>query len=272
MVTTLLLPRLLNAAEGSANRAVAVAWRNMAAAKHLTYWLVLASGFVEPVLYLLSIGVGVGGFINGFTLTGGHRISYAEFVAPAMLGTSAMNGAFAETSMNFFGKMKYRKLYDAVICTPVTPFEIASGELLWGLLRGSAYSGAFLVVMVVAGLTTPLRAVCAFPVTVLVGIAFGSIGMLAGTFLRSWQGFDYLMTATVSMFLFSGTFAPIDTYPGAVRFLIELTPLYHGVAAIRGLTTWSIGLDLVGNLAYLVLVAGVTLWTAARRVRRALCP
>ena len=272
MVTTLVLPRLLAGAEAAAGRSVAVAWRNVAAARHAAYWLVLVSGFIEPVLYLLAIGVGVGGLIDGFTLAGGDRVSYAEFVAPAMLATSAMNGAFVETSMNFFGKMKYRKLYDAVICTPVTPFEIASGELLWALVRGAGYSVAFLLVMVATDLTTPLRALATFPMTLLVGVGFGSIGMLAGTFLRSWQGFDYLMTAMITMFLFSGTFAPIDSYPPLARLAIEATPLYHGVAAIRGLTIWAFGPELLGHVAYLVVVTAVALWIAAVRVRRALCP
>ena len=112
------------------------------------------SGFFEPLLYLLSIGIGVGALVGDFRLADGRIVTYAAFVAPAMLAASAMNGALAETTFNFFGKMKYMKLYDAVIATPVAPIEIAIGELLWAMLRGAVYSAAFLAIMVWMDLTT----------------------------------------------------------------------------------------------------------------------
>ena len=270
MIATLALPRLLAATEATAGRAVAVTGRNIAAARHAAYWLVLVSGFVEPLLYLLSIGVGVGALIGGFTING-TPVKYAAFVAPAMLATSAMNGAIAETSMNFFGKMKYMKLYDGVIATPVTPFEIAAGELLWALIRGAVYSVAFLVIMVATGLTTPLRALAAFPVTVLVGLAFGAIGMVLATFLRSWQDFDYLMIIQMAMFLFSGTFVPASGYHPVLRIIVECTPLYHGVTLLRAITTWTMDWGALVNVGYLVVVTGIGLSIAARRTSRLLC-
>ncbi|HEX2772561.1 MAG TPA: ABC transporter, partial [Micromonosporaceae bacterium] len=145
-MVTLVLPRLVSF-EGAPRRAASVAERNIAALRS-AYWVVLISGFLEPVLYLLSIGVGVGALVGDLRLSGGQLVPYAAFVAPAMLASSAMTGALAETTFNFFGKMKYMKLYDGVIATPVQPFEIALGELGWAMVRGSLYSAAFLGVMV----------------------------------------------------------------------------------------------------------------------------
>lgn len=114
-MVTLILPRLVDVSAAS-RRSASVFERNVAALKPV-YWLLLLSGFVEPLLYLLSIGVGVGALVGDLPLPGGRLVSYAEFVAPAMLASSAMTGAISETTFNFFGKMKYMKLYDGVIAT-----------------------------------------------------------------------------------------------------------------------------------------------------------
>lgn len=271
MVTTLVVSRLIAANERRIGRIGAVAGRDIAAARHAVYWAVLVSGFIEPVLYLLSLGVGVGALVGGFTLADGRHVSYAAYVAPAMLASSAMNGAFSETAQGFFSKMRYRKLYDATICTPVTPFEIAAGELLWALICGAAYSMAFLVIMTAMGLTSPLRALAALPVAILIGLAFGSLGLFIATLMHSWQDFDYLAAIIFGMFLFSGTFTPVEDYPPVLRVIVELTPLYHAVAALRALTCWSIGWEFVANLCYLVALTAAGLWIASRRVTRALC-
>jgi lipooligosaccharide transport system permease protein len=223
------------------------------------------------LLYLLSIGIGVGALVKGFTLPDGRAIGYAAFVAPAMLAASAMNGALAESTFNFFFKMKFARLYDAILATPVRPFEIALGELLWALARGAMYSVAFLAIMVWMGLTTAAWAVAAFPATVLVGFAFGGMGMAVSTYMRSWQDFDYVTVVQFAMFLFSSTFAPAGAYPPAMRLLVEATPLYHAVELLRALTTGVIGWWMLGHVAYLVAVACIGLTLAARRMEKLLC-
>jgi lipooligosaccharide transport system permease protein len=270
-MVTLALPRLAARAEQRFQRAAAVTGRNVAAARHVGYWWVLFSGFFEPVLYLLSIGLGVGALIKSFTLPDGRVISYAAFVAPAMLAASAMNGALAETTMNFFGKMKYMRLYDAVLATPVQPFEVALGELMWALVRGSIYSIAFLGLMVGMGLTTVDWALAALPATVIVGFAFGGLGMAIATYVRSWQDFDYIMVVQFALFLFSGTFAPAASYSWLMRIVVEVTPLYHGVELLRGLTTGALGWGLLGHVAYLVALAAIGLTVAGRRMTVLLC-
>jgi lipooligosaccharide transport system permease protein len=271
MVTTLAIPRLVGPTSGPMARTSAVTSRNLVALRHSGYWLVVISGFFEPVLYLLSIGIGVGSLVHTFTLGNGQVVSYATFVAPAMLAASAMNGAIAESTFNFFARMRWQKLYDAMVATPLRPFEIAIGELGWAMLRGALYSVAFLGLMVILGLTTFGWAVAALFAALLVGLAFGSMGMAISTYLRTWQDFDYIGVAIFALFLFSGTFAPVGSIPLVLRVVVEVTPLYHAVELIRGLTTGTPGWAAVLHAAYLIAMVAVGLALAARRMGKILC-
>ena len=268
-MVTLVMPRLLSF-EGAPRRSASVTERNISALRS-AYWVVMISGFLEPVLYLFSIGVGVGALIGDLPLPGGRVVGYAEFVAPAMLASSAMTGALSETTFNFFGKMKFVRLYEGILATPVRPIEIALGELTWAMIRGALYSAAFLVIMVLLDLTTPLRALAMFPATLLVGLAFGAIGMTVSTVIRSWQDFDLIASGQFALFLFSGTFVPPTAYPAALRWLVEVTPLYRSIDLIRGLSTGTTGWSQLIDVAYLLvlLVAGLTL--AGRRMEKLLC-
>jgi Nod factor-specific ABC transporter NodJ protein len=266
MVTTMVYGRAGRNAKG----ALSVTARNLAAARHAAYWWVLLSGFAEPLLYLFSIGVGVGQLVGDVPLDDGRLVSYAQFVAPAMLAAAGMSGALAETVMNFYGKLKFMKLYDATLATPVTPMQLSGGELLWAMIRGSFYSAAFLAVMVALGLTTPLWALAAFPAAMLVGLAFGGLGMALSTLLRSWHDFDYVNVAQFGLFLFSGTFVPPSGFPLAARVLVEATPLYHGVALVRGLCTGSPHWGLAWHATYLGVLAAGGLWLASRRLEKLL--
>ncbi len=259
------------AARVSFSRVGAVINRNVGALRSgPSYWLVLVSGFFEPLLYLLSIGVGVGALVGDLRVDG-RSLPYAVFVAPAMLAVSAMSGALAETTYNFFFKMRYQRTFEAVLATPVRPFEIALGELAWAMMRGSVYTGVFLVVMVALGLTSPVWALAAFPATMLVGLAFGSLGMAVSTLMRGWQDFDLMSTGQFALLLFSGTFSPVGDYPPAVRALIEVTPLYHAVELVRGLAVGDPRWGLLGHAVYLLAMVAAGLLFAEGRLRRVLC-
>jgi len=255
--------------DAQARRAGAVTRRNIAALRS-AYWLVLLSGFFEPLLYLFSIGIGVGSLISKLPLSDGRMVDYRVFVAPAMLASSAMSGALSESTFNFFGKMKFMRLYDGVLATPVRPMEVAFGELLWAMSRGSLYSAAFLVIMVLMGLTSAGWALLTFPAALLVGFSFGALGMALSTFMRSWQDFDILGTVQFALFLFSATFTPLSAYPFGVRVVIEATPLYHAVELLRGLATGGLHPILIGHAAYLVVMTVVGLFLAGRRMGRLL--
>lgn len=269
-MVTLVMPRLL-AVPGAGRRSASVVERNLTALRS-AYWIVMFTGFLEPVFYLLSIGVGVGKLIGDLTLPDGRVVGYAAFVAPAMLASSAMTGALSETTFNFFGKMKFQKLYDGMLATPIRPIEIALGELAWAMGRGSIYAAAFLVVMVVLGLTSAGLAVVAFFAAILVAFAFGGTGMALSTYMRSWQEFDLVVSVQFALFLFSGTFVPATSYPAALRWVVEVTPLYRSVDLIRGITTGSWGWVRLVDVAYLIVLFVVGVLVAGRRMGKLLCP
>ncbi|HEY8471519.1 MAG TPA: ABC transporter permease [Natronosporangium sp.] len=271
MVTTV-LTRAVIGSELSPRRAVAVTQRNVIAFRTSgSYWWLVVSGFAEPVLYLLAIGWGVGALVGDIELADGRTVSYLTFLAPALLATAAMNGAIAESTMNFFAKMKFTKLYDSMLNTPVTPVEIAFGELGWAMARGAMYTAAFLVVMVAMDLTTPLLALAALPAALLIGFGFGAIGMSIATVMRSWQDFDYVGIIQFALFLFSGTFVPVDTYPAALQWLVYVTPLYHGVELIRSITVGLVGWSALWHVGYLLALIAGGLTIASRRMTQLLC-
>jgi lipooligosaccharide transport system permease protein len=228
-------------------------------------WLLFMSGFFEPVLFLFSIGIGVGAMVGGFTLNGEH-IAYADFVAPAMLATAAMNGAVLDSTFNVFFKLRYLKVYDAVLATPMGPQDVARGEVSWAVLRGAIYSAGFLVVMLVMGYVGSWWAVLALPAAVLLGFAFSAVGMALTTYMKSWQHFEYILLALLPMFLFSATFFPITTYPPAIRWVVEFTPLYRGVVLIRELCTGVVTMDSALSVVYLAAMGVLGLTVATRRL------
>ncbi len=233
-------------------------------------WIIIVSGFFEPVFYLFSIGIGVGGMVGDVVLADGGRIPYAAFVGPALLASSAMNGAVYESTMNVFFKLKYDKVYDGMLATPLEPHEIAVGEISWGLLRGLLYAIGFTVVMAVMGISRSWWVLAAIPAALLIGFAFAAVGMAATTFMRSWQDLDLISLFTLPMFLFSATFYPLDVYPETLRPLIQISPLYHGVELIRGLALGRLSPALLGHTLFLVVMGGIGSKIAARRVKRLL--
>jgi lipooligosaccharide transport system permease protein len=233
-------------------------------------WLVIVSGFFEPLFYLFSIGLGIGALVGAVPLGDGHLVPYTAFVAPALLASSAMNGAIYDSTFNVFFKLKYAKTYDAILATPVGVGDVAAGEIGWALIRGAIYAGTFLLVMLVMGLVLSPWAILAFPAALLIGFAFGAIGMAATSFMRTWQDFDLIQLVILPLFLFSATFYPLATYPEPIRLLIELTPLYHGVDLVRGLTTGSLEPAMLVHVAYLAAMGLVGLAIASRRLERLL--
>ena len=248
----------------SARRAGYLVHRNFLVAKRT--WILFVSGFFEPFFYLLSIGVGIGGLVGDVVTDTGSALTYQEFVAPALLASSAMNGAVYDAVHNLYFKLRYSKLYDAVLATPLSAPDAAVGETTWALLRGASYSAAFLVIMTILGLVGSWWALLALPAAILIGFAFAAVGLAATTFLRSWQDFEFVQLAVLPMFLFSTTFYPLSTYPEPVQVLVQCTPLYHGIELIRGLVTGDVGWSLLGNAAYLLVMGLIGLAIGARRL------
>lgn len=245
------------------SRAWLLVERNVMVYRH--DWLVLASGFFEPLFYLLSIGIGVGQLI-GTLEVGGQQVDYQVYIAPAMLAAAAMNGAIADTTYNLFFKLRHAKLYDAVLATPMRPLDVALGEIGWALIRGGSYSAAFLVTMVAMGLVQSWWALLVVPAALLVAFAFAAVGMAATTLMRSWQDFEFIQLTILPMFLFSATFYPLSVYPGALQWVVQLTPLYHGVALVRGLSTGLLGPEMLVHAAYLAVMAVIGVVISSRRI------
>jgi lipooligosaccharide transport system permease protein len=233
-------------------------------------WAMLVSGFFEPLFYLLSIGVGLGKLVGSVTGPGGHPIDFPSFVAPALLASSAMNGAVFDSTFNVFFRLKYAKLYDAALATPMRADEIALGEIGWALIRGGLYGFAFMVVMLALGLVHSVWAVADVPAALLIGFAFAGTGMAATTFMKSWQHFEYVLVATLPMFLFSTTFYPLAVFPRPLQIVVECTPLYQGVELLRGLTLGVMEPVLLWSVAYLAIMGAIGLYIAGVRITRLL--
>ena len=234
------------------------------------FWLVIVSGLVEPYFYLFGLGYGVGTLVGRVNGPNGQPLDYAVFVAPGLMAWAAMNGTITETTFNFFGKLKWSKVYDAALATPIGPDDVATGETLSALTRGAIYAAGFLVAMFLLGLIKSPWGLLAFPGAVLIGYAFAGAGLAFTTFMRKWQDFDLVFVITLPLFLFSGTFFPIDTYPEAVRPLVALSPLYHGVELLRRLTIGYLGPELLVHVAFLAAVGTLGLAITSRRLAKLL--
>lgn len=233
-------------------------------------WLVIFSGFFEPLFYLLSIGLGIGGLVGDVAGPGGRPIPYALFVAPALLASAAMNGAIAESTFNVFAKLKFDKVYDAVLATPLGPGDVALGEIGWAVIRATLYALGFVVVILVLGLVRSPLALLAVPAATLLAFAFAAVGMSATTFMRSWQDFDLINLVVLPLFLFSGTFYPLTAYPDGLRVVIQLTPLWQGTDMIRALVTGVVDPSILWHVAYLGVMGLIGLAIVGRRLDKLL--
>lgn len=232
-------------------------------------WMIIFSGVFEPLFYLFSMGIGLGHFVGKVPLPDGRVVAYASFVAPALLASAAMNGAVYDAG-NVFWKMKYARVYDAVLSTPIGPADVAVGETAWALFRGFLYAVSFMVVAAVLNLIDSAWGVLALPGAVLIGFAFAGLGVAATTFMRTWQDFELIALVQLPMFLFSATFFPISTYPAAIQWVVRFSPLYHAVELLRALNLGTVGWGQLVNVAVLVFLGTGGLVLAQRRIGRLL--
>lgn len=231
-----------------------------------TNWLIIVTGFFEPVFYLLSMGVGLGALIGAVTFHG-HDVPYAAYIAPALMAVSAMNGAVYDSTMNVFFKMNYAKLYEGMLSTSLGPFDVALGEITLALFRGLLYATGFMAVTTLMGLNLSWTALLAIPAAVLVAFGFASFGMAVTSYMKTFQQLDFVYFVMMPMFLLSATFFPIEVYPEWVQWVIMAMPLWHGVDMIRQLTTGLIDASLLVHVAYYLVMILIGLWFTTRRLR-----
>lgn len=231
--------------------------------------MVVLSGVFEPLFYLLLASVGFEKLVGDVTGPGGRVMSYTEFAAPAFLAAAAMQGAIYEIT-NMFFKRRYGKTYDAVLNTPLGVGDIVTGEIAWALLRSALYTVAFVVVMAALGLLESPWAVLLLPATLLVGAAFAGVGAAATSLMRSWKDFELIQLCVLVLFLFSGTFYPLSTYPSWLRGVVSASPLYQSVHLLRSLSVGELDTGLLVAVVYLGALAVVGVRAASRWLTRSM--
>lgn len=230
-------------------------------------WLVVLTGFLEPVLYLLSMGLGLGGLVGTIAGPDGRPMSYAAYIAPALLASAAMNGAILDTTFNVFFKLRFAKLYETMLLTSLGPADVALGEIAMALFRGLLYAVGFLGVMAVTGLVTSWWALALIPVALLVALGFAAFGMAITSFLKTFQQLDVVFLVLQPMFLLSSTLFPISGFPVVVQVVVQAVPLWHGVELMRQLSVGVFTPMALVHLGYFVAMSVVGVVLATRRLR-----
>lgn len=231
-----------------------------------TNWVVVLTGFFEPVFYLLSMGIGLGALIGSVEFYGAD-VPYAAYIAPALMAVSAMNGAVYDSTMNVFFKMRHAKLYQQMLSTSLGPLDVALGEIVLALFRGLLYACGFMAVTTLMGLNLSWTAVLAIPAALVIAFGFASFGMAVTSYMKTFQHLDYVFFLMAPMFMLSATFFPIEVYPQGVQRVIQALPLWHGVDMIRQLTTGLIQPSIWLHLLYFGVMIVLGLWFTTARLR-----
>jgi lipooligosaccharide transport system permease protein len=224
-------------------------------------WMTIFSGFFEPLFYLFAMGYGLGHYVGKI-----DGVSYSAYIAPALLASAAMNGAVYDATTNVFWKLRYGRVYDSMLATPLGPVDVAIGETAWAQFRGMLYAIGFLVTAAAVGAIQSWWGLLALPAAMIVGFGFAGAGIAVATFLRSWQDFELVQIVLLPMFLFSGTFYPLSVYPDAIAFLVRFSPLYNAITLVRSLTLGNVSWVCLLNAAYLLALGVIGIRIARRRM------
>jgi len=248
-----------------AGRSHVILERSLVALKS-SNWFPVVSGFLEPLLYLFSFGYGVGTLIGDIQVSNGQVVSYAMFIAPGLLATSAMNGAIYDSTWNVYFKLHEGKIYHGMLATSLGPLDVALGEILTALIRGFAYAVGFMAVATPMGLIPSWWGVLAIPAAVLIAFGFASIGMAITSYFKSYQQMGLINISLLPIFLFSGSLYPLSVFPDWAQIIIKTLPLWHAIEIIRNLSLGIINLSLLGHIAYFVVIVVVGLFFTTKRL------
>jgi lipooligosaccharide transport system permease protein len=231
-------------------------------------WIAVLSGFFEPVLYLLSFGYGLGHLIGTITLPGGRVVSYAMFIAPGLLATSAMNGAIYDSTWNVFFKLKFDRIYQGMLQTSLGSVDVALGEIGWALIRGLAYTLGFMCIAVPAGLIPSWWGILAIPAAVLIAFGFASIGMAITSCFTTFQQMDFINIAMLPLFLFSGSFYPLTVYPGYLQAILKASPLWQAIEMVRDLTLGVVSWGILWHVLYFAVMVAIGVTATSKRLTK----
>ncbi|HTR45313.1 MAG TPA: ABC transporter permease [Thermodesulfovibrionales bacterium] len=209
----------------------------------------IALNFVEPVLYLAALGLGLGAFVKEI-----NGVPYVKFIAPGIIASSAMFAATYECTYGTYVKMVYQKTFDAILSTPVNVDDLIAGELMWGATKSMLYGTIIIVVISLFGLVDSPQIVAAVPLLFVTGLIFAEISMICTALVPGIDTFNYFYTLLMTpMFLFSGIFFPIDTLPPLVAKIAFFTPLYHLVNICRASSSGAASSS-VGDVVWIFVV------------------
>jgi lipooligosaccharide transport system permease protein len=250
-----------------ARRTLAV-WRRHVMVWRKLLWPSLASNIANPILILFAFGFGLGAVID--RLSG---VTYLAFVMPGMMAYSAMFSVSFESTVSAYARFQMQRTWDAVLATPVGLRELLMGELLWSVTKGMISATSVLIIGYLwGGVLSPGGAILALIVVLLGCFCFAACGLLATSFARSWELFNYFFTFWVTpMFVFSGVFFEIDRFPEAIQYLVWIFPMTHLIEIVRPLT---IGGSLPAHqiIVHMVFLAAMTVlafeWACRRFSKR----
>ena len=226
--------------------------------------------FLEPLFYLIAFGVGLSGLVGNIRYQG-SEISYMSFIAPALIGVSIMYNSFFETTYASFVRMYYQKTFDAMLATPLSLEEVITGEIVWGATKSLIAAAIMMGVISFFGLIRFPGGLLILPLSVLGGLAFGSIGMFFTGIVTNIEMFNLPVFLFVTpMFLFSGTFFPLENLPHWAQQAACLFPLTHLANLARAFSIGQIHLSLLWEIGYLLLFSLIFFPLAILKMHRRL--
>src|SRR5215208_3705899 len=224
--------------------------------------------FLDPFLYLLAMGFGLGTYVAHI-----NGIPYKDFIAPGLIASAAMWSSAFETTYNVYFRMNELRLYDNVLSTPVEPQDLVAGDIAWSSTRATIYGIVVLIVVAAVGLVSSPWAILIPPFVLLGGMCFSVIGYTFTSLIPKIDLYSYFFTLGVTpMFLFSGIFFPFNQLPGWVEVVAWFTPLYHMVEITRGMATGPEAASILIHTAWLAVVTALLFPVPVRALRARLVP
>jgi lipooligosaccharide transport system permease protein len=247
-------------------RAAIAYWHRNAAVYRRTWLFGMIAWFLEPLLYLVAMGFGLGRYLQSI-----RGVDYIDFIAPGLLAVAAMYGATFESTWNVFTKIDRLGVYDAATSAPLSVSDIALGEVLWSTTRATIHGTAFAIVATLFGVFSSWWGLLVIPGLALIGVAFSIIGLVYTYLSKRIDYLAYYWTLFITpAFLFSGTFFPLDRLPDWVRTVAWFTPLYHGVNLMRALVRDGDPIAALSAAAWLAVYSLALVWLPLVTLRRRL--
>jgi len=245
-------------------------WQRNRDVYFVTWKTNLVPPLLEPILYLLAFGAGIGALVKVVPYRG-EMIGYTAFIAPGLLASQVMFQAFFETTYNTFVRMYYQRTFDAIVTTPLSLEDVMAGELLWGATKGTIGCAVMMVAISFFGLIRYPEALVIIPFSFLAGLFFAGLGLCFTGLVPQIDAFNFpVFLFIMPMFLFSGTFFPLDVLPRWAQVLAEVLPLTHVSLVMREACLGRLPARLLGSVAYLTAITLPLALFGIRLMRRRL--